>query len=71
MVSGTISFLSRNCQLAPGDRAIFQRKRIVDAVDPTIRAQHRANDAWAQAQQSRKKEAEESARIIKSSTPEM
>lgn len=66
-----LEILSRNCQLAPGDRALMQRKRVVDAVDPATRAQHRANDEWAQAQQSRKKEAEESARILKSSTPEM
>ena len=35
--------LSRNCQLAPGDHALFQRERTVDALDPEVRAQHRAN----------------------------
>ena len=35
--------LSRNCQLAPGDQALFQRERTVDALDPAVRAQHRAN----------------------------
>ena len=34
--------LSRNCQLAPGDHALLQRPRTVDALDPSIRAQHRA-----------------------------
>ena len=34
--------LSRNCQLAPGDSAMFQRPRAVDALDPRIRAQQRA-----------------------------
>jgi hypothetical protein len=34
--------LSRNCQLAPGDHSMFQRARTVDALDPGIRAQHRA-----------------------------
>jgi len=34
--------LSRNCQLAPGDQAMFQRARTVDALDPVVRAQHRA-----------------------------
>jgi hypothetical protein len=34
--------LSRNCQLAPGDHAMFQRARTVDVLDPAIRAQHRA-----------------------------
>lgn len=35
--------LSRNCQLAPGDQALFQRERKVDVLDPAVRAQHRAN----------------------------
>ena len=34
--------LSRNCQLAPGDQALFQRNHKVDALDPAVRAQHRA-----------------------------
>ena len=34
--------LSRNCQLAPGDQALFQRDREVDALDPVVRAQYRA-----------------------------
>lgn len=35
--------LSRNCQLAPGDRALLQRDRQVDALDPAVRARYRAN----------------------------
>jgi hypothetical protein len=35
--------LGRNCQLAPGDHALFQRARTVDALDPAIRAQQRAD----------------------------
>ena len=35
--------LSRNCQLAPGDHAMFQRARTLDALDPAIRAQQRAH----------------------------
>jgi hypothetical protein len=34
--------LSRNCQLAEGDHAMLQRSRTVDALDPLVRAQHRA-----------------------------
>lgn len=34
--------LSRNCQLAPGDHALFQQARKVDVLDPAVRAQHRA-----------------------------
>ena len=39
-----LAILSRNCQLAPGDRALLQRVRRLDSVDPTLRAQHRANN---------------------------
>ena len=35
--------LSRNCQLAPGDHALMQRPRTVDALDPALRARHRAD----------------------------
>ena len=34
--------LSRNCQLASGDESMFHRSRTVDALDPSIREQHRA-----------------------------
>ena len=34
--------LSRNCQLAPGDTSTFVHARTVDALDPAVRAQHRA-----------------------------
>lgn len=66
-----LEILSRNCQLVSGDRAMLQRTRAVDAIDPAVRAQHRANATWAETQQARRKEAEESARILKASTPEM
>ena len=42
--------LSRNCQLAPGDNAFMQRPRMVDALDPAIRAQQRAYREHANAQ---------------------
>ena len=35
--------LSRNCQLARGEQAFMQPARTVDALDPAVRAQHRAN----------------------------
>lgn len=34
--------ISRNCQLAEGDHAMLQRPRTVDALDPVVRAQQRA-----------------------------
>jgi len=66
-----LEILSRNCQLAPGDRAMMQRARVVDAIDPAVRAQHRANAGWAQTQKVRAGEAAESARVLEVSTPEM
>ena len=34
--------LSRNCQLASGDKSMFHRPRTVDVLDPVVRATHRA-----------------------------
>ena len=42
--------LSRNCQLPPGDHALMQRPRTVDALDPTLRARHRAEVVRMRAQ---------------------
>ena len=38
-----LEILARNCQLAPGERALLQRERKVDVIDPAVRAQHKAN----------------------------
>ncbi|HWS40869.1 MAG TPA: hypothetical protein VN247_06230 [Arenimonas sp.] len=37
--------LSRNCQLAPGDRAMLQKNRQIDVIPPEIREQQKANNA--------------------------
>ena len=67
-----LEILSRNCQLAPGDRAMLTRKRQVDVIFPEIRAQHRANSEATQAAAAKRQlEAEESLRIIEASTPEI
>lgn len=39
--------LSRNCQLQPGDRAMFQTDRSLDVVPASVRAQHKARKANA------------------------
>ena len=39
-----LEILSRNCQLPPGDRALLQQYRQVDALSPAYRAQHKANN---------------------------
>lgn len=64
-----LEILSRNCQLAPGDRALLQHRRQIDVIDPAIRAQHKA----AQGAQSRdrQREQEESMRILEQTTPAM
>lgn len=38
-----LEILSRNCQLAPGDRAAMQAQRRIDVLDPALRAQYRAS----------------------------
>ncbi|MEH6420562.1 hypothetical protein [Pseudomonas sp. CGJS7] len=65
-----LEILSRNCQLPPGERAMMQANRQVDALPPQIRAQHRANaDAALRAERS--EDRQESDRIIQANTPEM
>ncbi|ALN57404.1 lipoprotein [Lysobacter enzymogenes] len=65
-----LEILSRNCQLPPGERAMSQPNRQVDALPPQVRAQHRANaDAALRAE--RAGERAESDRIIEANTPEM
>lgn len=49
-----LEILSRNCQLAPGDRALLQARRQVDVVTPEARAQHRAAQERMRDAQARK-----------------
>lgn len=65
-----LEVISRNCQLPPGERAMAQANRQVDALPPQVRAQHRANaDAALRAE--RASDRAESDRIIEANTPEM
>lgn len=64
-----LEILSRNCQLAPGDRAFLQHERKVDVIDPAIRAQHKANQSAQPGVDD--KTAAESLRILEESTPEV
>ena len=67
-----LEILSRNCQLAHGDRAFLQRNRQVDVVPPEIRAQHEAaKRRMADEARQREDEAAESMRILEATTPEM
>jgi hypothetical protein len=67
-----LEILSRNCQLPPGERALFQRRRQVDVISPEIRHQQRLSNANAAADAARRqKEQDESLRILEATTPEM
>ncbi len=67
-----LEILSRNCQLAPGDRAFMQRHRQVDVVAPQLRAEHKRNNARPPADPDRlKREQDEAMRLLEATTPEM
>ncbi len=67
-----LEILSRNCQLAHGDRAFLQPNRQVDVVPPEIRAQHEATKGRMGSEARRREdEAAESMRILEATTPEM
>lgn len=64
-----LAILSRNCQLAPGDRALLSRNRKVDVVGPEVRAQHRANQLLSEQDAEDIERQRESLRALDASTP--
>ena len=66
-----LEILSRNCQLAPGERAFMQRHRQVDVVPPELRAEHKRNNTRSQADAEFKRRQAEAMRILEATTPEM
>ena len=66
-----LEILSRNCQLAPGDRAFARRERMVDVIDPAIRAQHEANQELFREQAARKAEDDAANEAALLAIPEM
>lgn len=70
-----LAILDRNCQLAPGERALLQSNRQVDVVPEQMRAQHRARNPADDRGQGRdtqqRSRGDEAMRVIESSTPEM
>ena len=64
-----LEILSRNCQLAPGDRALLSRERKVDVIDPGILAQHRANQALSRQSEEDLARQRESQRVLEAGTP--
>lgn len=63
-----LEILSRNCQLAPGDRAFLQPNRQVDVLSPELRAEVRAQQPAGPDDADRKRKADEAARILDRST---
>ena len=68
-----LEILSRNCQLAPGDRALLQAQRQVDVIPGEIRVQHRANNPEASDKEvaDSKRRGDEAMQAIQDDTPEM
>ena len=67
-----LEVLSRNCQLAPGERGLLQADRQIDVIAPEVRAQHRAaQEPLQRAARDRKAESAASLRILEASTDEM
>lgn len=64
-----LELLSRNCQLAPGDRALLSQDRQLDVIDPAVRAQHRANQTLSAQSEEDLKRQQESLRILEANTP--
>ncbi|MCD9030253.1 hypothetical protein LDO32_00690 [Luteimonas sp. Y-2-2-4F] len=66
-----LEILSRNCQLAPGERAMLQRHRQVDVIPPALREQQRLERQWAEANaEELRRRQEASMRIVERTTPE-
>jgi hypothetical protein len=63
--------INRNCQLTEGDRALFQTRRELDVVPKDIRAQHAAQKSIGADVRGSREKADEAARLIEASTPEM
>ena len=63
-----LEVLSRNCQLAPGDRAMLQRNRQIDVIAPEVRRQHRANQREVGDDRA---SADDAIEVLRDSTPEM
>lgn len=60
--------VSRNCQLRPGERALMSRERVLDPIDPRIRALHEANQAQSQQSEEELARQAESMRVLQRTT---
>ncbi|WP_129135697.1 hypothetical protein [Luteimonas sp. YGD11-2] len=65
-----LEILSRNCQLEPGERAMFQRNRQVDVIAPELRALHKRNNASAEPDlHALRRRQAEAMKVIEDTTP--
>ncbi|WP_374472615.1 hypothetical protein [Arenimonas sp.] len=64
-----LEILSRNCQLAPGDRALLSRHRQVDVISPELRDQHRRSQAQALKDAEWERKNAEAMEILEKTTP--
>lgn len=63
--------ISRNCQLAEGDRALLQADRQLDVIPKDIRAQHASQQRLGDDAPTARRRADEAAKLIEATTPEM
>jgi hypothetical protein len=66
-----LELLDRNCQLAPGDRAMLQSDRRIDTVSPEVRAIVKAQRAEARDDAATRRRDEETRRVLEAGTPQM
>jgi hypothetical protein len=66
-----LEIVSRDCQLEPGDRALLHVHRQVDVIPPEVRAQVQAQRGQAGTSAERRRQDEETRRILEANTPEM
>lgn len=69
--AGEMQTLSRNCQLASGERAFMQRRREMDVIPEDVRKQHQAAQEAMDARGDREARREEARRILERTTPQM
>lgn len=63
--------INRNCQLDEGDRAMAQSKRELDVIPKSVRAEHASQQRRDEEVRETRRRADEAARLIEASTPEM
>ena len=63
-----LTTLSRNCQLAPGERALLSKALPIDPISPEVRAQHEANQNLSRQTDEQRMRQAESLRVLERNT---